>query len=228
MPAPRAVQRRHGRAAWRVRRLLVLKQVWSFLPLSVANICFVLLIFFKSLILGHFCSVGIILLYHDATHICLLCPPTGDVLKGGPVSYPSPENQHQVVDKCLRERKAREKVNGTKTGRDGFHPRGLCSLIGEAGPRAAQHFACRVVINALRVTKARAGSQWVVERVLARATLRLEAGGAWRGRRKVKCFQHMRETFNVVVRPKEPRPKNRSFAFFFWSISNIALSRVSC
>lgn len=146
------------------------------------------------------------------------------------MSYPSPENQHQVVDKCLRERKAREKVNSTKMGRDGFHPRGLCSLIGEVGPRAAQHFACRVVINALRVTKARAGSQWVVERVLARATLRLEAGGAWRGRgrRKVKCFQHMRETFNVVVRPKGPRPKNRSFAFFFWSISNIALSRVSC
>lgn len=107
------------------------------------------------------------------------------------MSYPSPENQHQVVDKCLRERKAREKVNGTKMGRDGFHPRGLCSLIGEVGPRAVQHFACRVVINALRVTKARARSQWVVERVLARATLRLEAGGAWRGRRKVKCFQHM-------------------------------------
>ena len=85
----------------------------------------------------------------------------------------------------------------TKMTRYGFHPRGLRSLIGEAGPRVAQHDACRVVINAPRVRKARAGRGWA-GRVLTPGTLRLEAGSTWRrrGQGKVKWFQHVRETFN--------------------------------
>lgn len=54
-------------------------------------------------------------------------------------------------------------MNFAKMIRYGFHPRGLHSLVGEAGPHTTQYNTCHVAIKAINIKKARvrgSGSHW--------------------------------------------------------------------